>query len=261
MAAAGVNGHITPPNNGCRVVAVVQVAYISVWKDCSMADSKPKRAGADAQKLYAYSVPADRIAALASTSFLGTQGITVFSPKPLGGLKSRKLKRISLPGGKEAIAVDDDQGPAVGLSDGAGLAKEAFRPSARSRAILRGKEYAYANLAESGGAFDLEETRTLLNGVSRQAVEKRVRDGSLLTVPGPGSRRSYPACQFTANGDVVKGIKETRIVFPSKNPWAFLSFLVSPNSVLGGMKPISLLASGDIETVISTAKGFGEQGG
>ena len=225
-----------------------------------MPDSKPKRSGANAQKLYAYSVPADRIAALASTSFLGTQGITVFSPKPLGWLKSRKLRRISLPGGKEAMAVDDDQEPAVGVSDGASLSNEAFRPSARARAMLRGKEYAYANLVESGGAFDLEETRTLLNGVSRQAIEKRVREGSLLAVPGPGSRRSYPACQFTSDGEVIKGIRETRSAFPSENAWAFLSFLVSPNSVLDGRKPISLLASGNVGIVINAAKGYGEQG-
>ena len=62
--------------------------------------------------------------------------------------------------------------------------KLAFEPDARSRAILRGVQIAEADLRASGGAFDLQAVRTLLRGVSRQRIDKQVREGSLLAVPG-----------------------------------------------------------------------------
>ena len=119
---------------------------------------------------------------------------------------------------------------------------------------------AEADLKEAGGAFKPEEVQKLLNGVSRQALEKRVKDGSLLAVPGPSNRRRYPAIQFTRDG-VVPGLKKVQEALPTRNPWAILNFLVRSDSRLGGRKPIEVLRNGDVDLVVSAARGMGVQGG
>ena len=136
----------------------------------------------------------------------------------------------------------------------------AFAPSPRSRALLQGIKIVRSDLKEAGGAFTLEEVQALLNGVSRQAVEKRVKEGSLLAVPGPSNRRRYPAVQFTRDG-VVPGLKEVQAALPTRNPWAVLNFLVRPDHRLGGRPPIEVLLKGQVEPVVSAAHGMGEPGG
>lgn len=101
----------------------------------------------------------------------------------------------------------------------------AFEPDARARAILRGRSYAETDLVETGGAYDLDQVRILLHGVSRQAVEKRVRDGSMIAVPGPGHKRSYPTFQFLSDGSVVDGLKPVQAALSTRNPWVVLGFL------------------------------------
>lgn len=135
-----------------------------------------------------------------------------------------------------------------------------YEPGARARALLRGVKIAEADLKEAGGAFSQEEVRVLLNGVSRQALEKRVKDGSLLAVPGPSNRRRYPAAQFTRQG-VVPGLKKVRDVLPTRDPWAVLNFLVRPDERLSGRTPIDVLREGDVDLVVSAARGMGVQGG
>lgn len=136
----------------------------------------------------------------------------------------------------------------------------AYAPNSRARALLQGVKIAEADLKEAGGAFDLEQVQTVLNNVSRQAVEKRVKDGSLLAVPGPNNRRRYPTIQFTREG-VVPGLKDVQEALPTRNPWAVLNFLVRPDDRLGGRKPIEVLRNGDVDLVVSAARGMGEQGG
>ncbi|RWG08376.1 MAG: hypothetical protein EOQ55_32810, partial [Mesorhizobium sp.] len=53
--------------------------------------------------------------------------------------------------------------------------KSAFAPDARSRAVLEGVRIAQQDLRDAGGAYDLNEVRTLMRGVSRQAIDKRVQ--------------------------------------------------------------------------------------
>ena len=136
----------------------------------------------------------------------------------------------------------------------------AFEPDARARAVLRGVEMAQDLLRSSGGAYDLDQVRTLLSGVSRQRVDKRVQDGSLLAVPGPSNTRRFPTVQFTPDGSVVGGLKEVRAVLPTKNPWSVLDFLVRPDSRLNDRKPIDVLKAGEVDLVVRAAQSVGEQG-
>jgi hypothetical protein len=142
----------------------------------------------------------------------------------------------------------------------ASIESAVYAPNARARALLQGVKIAEADLKEAGGAFKLEEVQTLLHGVSRQALEKRVKDGSLLAVPGPSNRRRYPAVQFTREG-VVPGLKQVQEALPTRNPWTVLNFLVRSDDRLGGRKPIEVLRNGDVDLVVSAARGMGVQGG
>ncbi|CAN7343012.1 hypothetical protein LJR009_002875 [Bosea sp. LjRoot9] len=137
--------------------------------------------------------------------------------------------------------------------------RSAFDLGARARALLKGREIVAADLAEAGGAYDLDQVRTLLNGISRQAVMKKVEDGSLLAVPGPSNRRRYPAAQFSNEG-LVPGLRNVQEALPTRNSWAVLNFLITPDPRLGGRKPIHVLAAGEVEAVVSAARSVGVQG-
>ncbi|WP_245314443.1 hypothetical protein [Sinorhizobium alkalisoli] len=138
--------------------------------------------------------------------------------------------------------------------------KSAYEPDARSRAVLEGVRIAQEDLREAGGAYDLEQVRTLMRGISRQAVDKRVHEGSLIAVPGPSNRRTYPTVQFKRDGTVVPGLKAVRDALQTTNPWTVLNFLVNPDARLNDRQPIELLRTGDVAPVIEAAIRHGEQG-
>jgi hypothetical protein len=138
--------------------------------------------------------------------------------------------------------------------------RAAFEPDARSQAVLQGIRIAQKDLKEAGGAYDMEEVRTLLHGVSRQAVDKRVQEGNLLAVPGPSNRRCYPTLQFNRDGSVVAGLKEVQDALPVDSSWAVLNFLGRPDGRLDGRKPIDVLREGNLQLVLDAANRYGEQG-
>ena len=138
--------------------------------------------------------------------------------------------------------------------------QKAFEPDARAQALLEGVRIAQEDLRKAGGAYDLEQVRTLMQGVSRQAVDKRVQEGSLLAVPGPSNRRSYPTLQFNRDGTIVEGLKAVFAVLPTSNPWTILNFLAQPDDRLQGRKPIDVLKAGNVELVVEAARRWGQQG-
>ena len=139
-------------------------------------------------------------------------------------------------------------------------AQATFSPGPRARALLRGKATAERDLAESGGSYSLEEVRRLLSGVSRQAVEKRVREGRLLAVIGQNNKRFYPVAQFNDDGSVVEGLRAIQNAMATCNGYAVLNFLVNPDSRLGNRKPLDLLKQGEVERVVEAAARVGEPG-
>ncbi len=140
------------------------------------------------------------------------------------------------------------------------ISDAAFAPGPRAKALIKGIEIAQEDLRSSGGAYDLEQVRKLLHDVSRQRVDKRVREGSLLAVPGPSNKRRYPTIQFMEDGTVVEGLQMVRIALPTKNDFAILNFLIHPDQRLGNRKPIDLLKAGEVNLVVEAARRVGEQG-
>lgn len=142
----------------------------------------------------------------------------------------------------------------------AGLGTSAFATGARGLALLRGREHMEALLAEAGGTFDQDQVQTMLYGISRQAIDKRVREGSLLAVPGPNGARRYPVCQFLADGSLIKGLKEVQAALPVRGPWSAFLFLMQPQDGLNGQKPLDALRAGDLARVLAAAERLGVQG-
>lgn len=140
------------------------------------------------------------------------------------------------------------------------IGKDAYQPDARARAILRGKAHAEADLKAAGGAFGVDDVRKILNGVTRQAIDKRVNDGALLAVPGPSGHRRFPTVQFNTDGTLVAGLKEVQKALGFSSPWAVLNFLVNANDQLGGNRPIDAMRQGEVARVVSAASSIGVQG-
>jgi hypothetical protein len=149
----------------------------------------------------------------------------------------------------------------VGVKTKRAVAAQAYEPSARAKAILRGITYAEEDLKAAGGTYDIDDVRTLFRGISRQAVDKKVAEGSLLAVPGPSGRRRFPAAQFTDDGSVVKGLKEVQSALGLSSQWSVLNFLVNEHDLLGNETPIDALRRGDVARVVEAAKRSGVHGG
>jgi hypothetical protein len=185
-----------------------------------------------------------------------------FASDQLSAATSQELHKLGLtavrvvgPGrpGRKSFA-GEKEGPTPSVN------KSAFAPGTRAKALLRGLEMAQEDLRVSGGSYSLDQVRQLMHGVSRQSIDKRVREGSLLAVPGPSNKRHYPAVQFNEDGSVVNGLQAVQQALPTTNSWSVLNFLIRPDDRLGGRRPIDLLRAGKLDLVIEAARRIGEHG-
>lgn len=125
-------------------------------------------------------------------------------------------------------------------------------------AKLRGVE-AQQNLLKAGkGVLSAEDTAQLL-GISRQAVDKRRRQGQLLGLTQGRRGYAYPAWQFD-KGRTIASLERVLEVLQSHDAWMQLAFFLNPNDRLGGASPVDALRAGDVARVISAAQAYGEQG-
>ncbi len=144
---------------------------------------------------------------------------------------------------QRAVAAPTDAGAlARAISDysGGSGAVEDLDPLAAL--IARGAEQKVELLKHAGGALPVSNVAKLL-GISRQAVDKRRREGKLLAIPR-GADYVYPACEFADDG-VVLGLAEILGQFGLQRSWAALAFLVTPDDQLGGLSPLKALQRND----------------
>lgn len=113
-------------------------------------------------------------------------------------------------------------------------------------------------LERAGGALRVEEVRSLLGGVSRQAVEKRRERGALLALR-IGAEYRYPLAQF-ADGDVVPGLPDVLRAFTVRSPWTQLSVLTAEQDALGGRSILDALRGGAVDAAVAVAAAFGDTG-
>jgi len=125
-------------------------------------------------------------------------------------------------------------------------------------AKLRGVEAQQDLLKAGGGVLSAEETAQLL-GISRQAVDKRRRQGQLLGLTQGRRGYAYPAWQFD-KGRTTANLEKVLEALQSHDPWMQLAFFLNPNDRLDGASPVDALRGGEVEKVISAAQAYGEQG-
>ncbi len=94
-----------------------------------------------------------------------------------------------------------------------------------------------------------------LLGVSRQAVDKRRKAGTLLGVPHPRGVQ-YPSVQFV-KGEVLLGIPGVLHALAAHHPADQLAFILTPNQRLDGKRPLDMLRLGAIERVHLVARAEG----
>ncbi|MEX4009844.1 hypothetical protein [Neoaquamicrobium sediminum] len=204
-----------------------------------------------------FTMKGDPIKTLSGLTLPAGARVAIVSSKPESVNEIWKSVRGQVARVTEVVEHDPDE---AGSEKMPFVDKAAFEPDARSRAMLEGIRIAQEDLRDAGGAFDLDQVRTLMRGVSRQAVDKRVQEGSLLAVPGPSNRRSYPTLQFNRDGTVVPGMKAVRDALQTTNAWIVLNFLSRPDDRLDNRKPIDLLRSGELELVVEAARRHSAQG-
>ncbi|WP_372423982.1 hypothetical protein [Salinarimonas chemoclinalis] len=102
--------------------------------------------------------------------------------------------------------------------------------------------------------------RIVLDGISRQMVDRKVKAGQVLAVPGPSGRRIYPTFQFAADGSLLPGLPAVLAALPTRDPWAVLNFLVNPDARLGGRTAVDLLRDGRVDEVVRAARHLDDQG-
>jgi hypothetical protein len=107
--------------------------------------------------------------------------------------------------------------------------------------IARGAEQKLDLLKQAGGGLSAVDVARLLR-ISRQAVDKRRREGKLLAVPR-GSDYAYPACQFDDDRPVI-GLPEMLAARTVDHPWSTLAFLMTPEEELG-CSPLQALQQHD----------------
>jgi hypothetical protein len=125
-------------------------------------------------------------------------------------------------------------------------------------AKLRGIGAQQGLLRASGGVLSAEEAACLL-GMSRQAVDKRRRQGQLLGLTQGRRGYAYPAWQFE-NGKTISNLEKVLETLRSHDPWMQLSFFLNSNDRLNGISPLQALRAGDVEKVVQAALAYGEQG-
>jgi hypothetical protein len=153
----------------------------------------------------------------------------------------------------DALAAPTDVGSLAQLlshSEVVGSAVTELDPLAP--ALARGVEHRRTLVGLAGGVLSADETGRIL-GITRQAVDKRRRSGTLLAVR-EGSDWRYPACQFE-DGGVVAGITEVVRGFGSSGPWVILDFLLAPDTALAGQTPLEVLKAGDRDGVLRLVRG------
>lgn len=123
-----------------------------------------------------------------------------------------------------------------------------------AEAKLKGLEIKQQLLTAEGGCISSEEAGTHL-GISRQAVDKRRRNGQLIgLLRGKGSYL-YPAWQFTNSG-TLPGLETVLVQLSSLDPWMQVTFFLNPNLRLQNQTPLEMLKDGEVKAVVESANVF-----
>jgi hypothetical protein len=127
-----------------------------------------------------------------------------------------------------------------------------------ARAFLNGLDARAQLIEQNGGVFKTEQVSDYL-GISPQAVNKRRSSFQLLGLTFRRRGHVFPAWQFDQRGTIA-GLQEVLLALSEHDEWMQNVFFVSPNTRLGGRRPLDLLRDKKITEVIEAAKDFSQHG-
>jgi len=122
-------------------------------------------------------------------------------------------------------------------------------------ARLRGLRLREQLLEAEDGVCSSTELAKLL-GISRQAVDKRRKVGTLIGLDLGRRGFAYPAWQVG-----LAGLGEVLAALDWLDPWSQLAYMLTPNIWLDGKTPLALLRHGEAAPVVAAAAAFGDQTG
>ncbi len=125
-------------------------------------------------------------------------------------------------------------------------------------AKMRGMVRQHQLIKQFGGAIGGDEVANLL-GLTRQAVDKRRREGRLIGLTQGRRGFVYPVWQFEQGG-TLNHLETVLGALRKHDPWMQLSFFVNPNARLAEASPLELLREGKLDPVLQATETFGEQG-
>ena len=128
-----------------------------------------------------------------------------------------------------------------------------------AEARLRGLEMKQQLIEAEGGCLSGQEAAQTL-GISRQAVDKRRRQGKLIGISRGKHGYLYTAWQFTDSGEILTGLESVLTTLKDYNPWMQTAFLLDPSLRLGGQTLLAALRHGHLDEVIKVVATFGKQG-
>lgn len=136
------------------------------------------------------------------------------------------------------------------------------QPSSADDAEVLGRRAAMVVLA--GGAWERAlgdlltsaEARILLDGISREALRKRVLSGSVLALRDDADLIRYPRWQFDAvNSAPFGAIKKLNEIFGEAglDSWTLASFATAPQPELDDRAPIDAFNDANLEPLLLSA--------
>lgn len=126
-------------------------------------------------------------------------------------------------------------------------AKDALAP-----ARLHGLKVRERILSAEGGACSGAEMAATL-GISRQAIDKRRRRGTLIGMSLGRRGYAYPSWQIG-----LDGLETVLAELRGYDAWTLAAFMLTPNPWLDGESPLAGLRRGDQDRVADAARMYGE---
>jgi len=158
----------------------------------------------------------------------------------------------------EASAARTDYMVLVEALTAPSLATQLAAEDPLTAARLRGVERQQSLVEKSGGVLKGEKAAELL-GISRQAVDKRRRQGRLIGLTQGRRGYAYPVWQFEG-GKTLANLEKVLDRLKDNDPWMQLTFFLNANDRLNGSRPLDMLRSGKVEPVLEAAASYGEHG-
>lgn len=112
-------------------------------------------------------------------------------------------------------------------------------------------------LREEGGTLTAAQIGQAL-GITRQAVDKRRKQGALIGLDLGRRGFAYPAWQVGPTG-TLSGLPAALAELRDETPWAKAAFFLTSNVWLDGETPLAALRRGETERVLNAARLLGDQ--